>query len=282
MEQGIKDHTIVITGGARGIGLAHAHYCAAQGANVVIVDSGSDLDGTGGDSRLAHGAAREIARAGGGSVCSAAIDVRSEGAFAEVLELALGMHGRLDAVILNAGMHTEKRLLNLDSGDLEMSLGYLVAAFRWTQQAIAYWSTRQAAGALLLTTSSRAWHGRAEQAHLSAADAAVLALVRSAAAELRQKPIRINAIAPFALSRQTRRWPESQHVDPHAISADYAAPLAAFLVSPSAKAVSGEVLSQSGARIYAIRPAQTPGVFLPELPVNLADMATLVKEALAQ
>jgi NAD(P)-dependent dehydrogenase (short-subunit alcohol dehydrogenase family) len=47
---------IIVTGAGRGLGLAYARALAARGANVVVNDLGSNLDGTGSDIELAHSA----------------------------------------------------------------------------------------------------------------------------------------------------------------------------------------------------------------------------------
>ena len=57
---------IIVTGAGRGLGLAHARALAARGANVVVNDLGSSLDGTGSDNELARSAADQINAMGRG------------------------------------------------------------------------------------------------------------------------------------------------------------------------------------------------------------------------
>lgn len=269
----------MITGAGRGIGLAQANYCAGLGANVVIVDSGAEMDGTGSDALLAPKVARDIGRQGGVAF-PCALDVRAEGACAEVIDLCVRRFEKIDAIVLNAGIHTETPLRHMHSEHLRTSLEYIQAAYTWTTHAIDHWWDSNQSGALLLTTSSRAWYGQAHQAHLSTIDASIVALVKSAALELRHKPIRINAIAPCALSRQTEHTPEFRRVGMDAMSPEHIAPVAAFLISPLAKDIHGEVLAVTGHRIYSFQTLQTPGVFTTHGISELSDLEPLVQKAL--
>ena len=95
----LKNKTVVVSGGSRGIGLAIAVRAARDGANIVVAAKTSEphpvLPGT------IHTAAEEIESAGGQAlpiVC----DVRDEAQIQSVVEQAVATFGGIDALVLNA------------------------------------------------------------------------------------------------------------------------------------------------------------------------------------
>ena len=95
----LKDRTLFITGGSRGIGLAIAKRCAADGANIVIAAKTADphpkLPGT------IHTAAAEI-EAAGGQCLPLQVDIRDERQVAEAVQRAAGDFGGIDMLVNNA------------------------------------------------------------------------------------------------------------------------------------------------------------------------------------
>lgn len=95
----LKDRTLFITGGSRGIGLAIAKRCAADGANIVIAAKTADphpkLPGT------IHTAAAEI-EAAGGQCLPLQVDIRDERQVAGAVEAAAERFGGIDVVVNNA------------------------------------------------------------------------------------------------------------------------------------------------------------------------------------
>lgn len=95
----LKDRTLFITGGSRGIGLAIAKRCAADGANIVIaaktVAANPKLPGT------IHTAAAEI-EAAGGQCLPLQVDIRDERQVADAVAAAVERFGGIDVVVNNA------------------------------------------------------------------------------------------------------------------------------------------------------------------------------------
>ncbi len=95
----LKDRTLFITGGSRGIGLAIGKRCAAEGANIVIaaktVEPNPKLPGT------IHTAAAEI-EAAGGQCLPLQVDIRDEHAVAAAVEAAVARFGGIDILVNNA------------------------------------------------------------------------------------------------------------------------------------------------------------------------------------
>jgi citronellol/citronellal dehydrogenase len=99
MQMTLKDRTLFITGGSRGIGLAIAKRCAADGASIVIaaktVEPNSKLPGT------IHTAAAEI-EAAGGQCLPLQVDIRDEHQVAAAVEAAAARFGGIDILVNNA------------------------------------------------------------------------------------------------------------------------------------------------------------------------------------
>jgi citronellol/citronellal dehydrogenase len=95
----LKDRTLFVTGGSRGIGLAIAKRCAADGANIVIaaktVEANPKLPGT------IHSAAAEI-EAAGGQCLPLQVDIRDERQVTEAVDAAVERFGGIDIVVNNA------------------------------------------------------------------------------------------------------------------------------------------------------------------------------------
>lgn len=95
----LKDRTLFITGGSRGIGLAIAKRCAADGANIVIAAKTADphpkLPGT------IHTAAAEI-EAAGGQCLPLQVDIRDERQVVDAVAAAVERFGSIDIVVNNA------------------------------------------------------------------------------------------------------------------------------------------------------------------------------------
>ena len=89
-----KDQVALVTGAAKGMGLATARAFAENGASVVL----ADIDGD-----LAAQEAKRIAAAGGAAI-GTACDVADETQVAAMIDLAVAENGRLDMAVNNAGI----------------------------------------------------------------------------------------------------------------------------------------------------------------------------------
>src|SRR5579872_869374 len=84
---------VIVTGGGSGIGRCTAHELAALGADVALIGrNGDKLE-----------AVRGEIEAAGGSASTAVCDIREEAAVQATIKALLERHGRIDALVNNAG-----------------------------------------------------------------------------------------------------------------------------------------------------------------------------------
>lgn len=257
----LEGRVVAVTGGGRGVGRAHALACARAGARVLVNDLGCDPEGVGSDPRVAEEVARAI-REAGGEASADATDVGTAAGPQRVVERALEVFGRLDAVIGAAGVVGDRGVLKMDDATLDRMIDVHVrGAFGLVRAAGRAFLDREVPGSIVLCTGTVGFFGAARQSALAATSAAVAGLVRSAAIELRRHQIRVNAIAPTARTRTTEALPLFRGIAPDSMGPELIAPVGVFLSSDLASEVSGEVLGVAGARVYAIQGRETPGWF---------------------
>lgn len=234
----------IVTGAARGIGLAIAQRLASEGARIVI----ADLDG---DS--AEQAARELAQAGPPAIgvrCNVALEPDVEACVAKTLS----EFGRFDILVNNAGLMTFKGLAEWSAEDWNNVLQVdLVGAAMLTRQAFLHMGPD--GGAIVNVSSIHALQTSARAAPYAAAKAGLLSLTRTTSIEGHNRGIRANTVLPGAVDTPML-WDNpnirsgAEKVDPAVIGkpADIAAAVA-FLASDDARFITGTTLVADGGRL---------------------------------
>jgi NAD(P)-dependent dehydrogenase (short-subunit alcohol dehydrogenase family) len=266
----------VVTGAGGGLGRAFARALGAAGAAVLVNDLGTHLEGGGHDQSRADAVVREIVEAGGRAVADDS-DVGSFAAGRAVVERALAEFGRVDAVVHSAGITRSAPLPDLTEEILDAHLAvHLHGAIGVVQGAFGCMAY---GGSVVLITSGAGLDPHwPDTAAYACAKAAVYALMRVAAVEGAARSIRVNAIAPFALTRMSASMlagsPAAAKLDP-----DRVAPAIVYLASDLSRDVTGRVIRVEGRRIGEYRLAKAPltdGDWTPEtiaatLPAMLSD-----------
>ncbi len=131
----LKDRTVIMSGGSRGIGLAIAKKAAAEGANVAIIAKTDQphpkLEGT------VHTAAAEIEEAGDGAALAIVGDVRDERSVAGAVEQTVERFGGIDIVVNNASAINLAPMRDLPVKRLDLMLDInLRGTFVLTQAAL--------------------------------------------------------------------------------------------------------------------------------------------------
>lgn len=208
---GICDNrTVIITGAARGLGRAYALAFAVEGANVVVNDIGTSLNGEGRDTSAADGVVAEIVAAGGRALANYE-DITDWDAAKRIVDAAIAEFGDLHVVVNNAGIVRDRMFVSatLEEWDATMHV-HLRGHFCLSRHAVDYWRAKQKAGtdpeARIINTSSGAGlQGSVAQAAYSTAKGGIAALTLVQAAELGRYGITANALAPSARTRMTEQ-----------------------------------------------------------------------------
>jgi NAD(P)-dependent dehydrogenase (short-subunit alcohol dehydrogenase family) len=237
---------------------------AARGASVVVNDLGGSIEGTGADAGPASEVAGEITDAGGVALTDASDVSTSTGAQA-LVEAAVGNFGHLDIVINNAGIIRWAGFPEVDEENLTRHLAvHTVGSFHVTRAAWPHMVQRNY-GRIVMTTSSGVF-GLKNNTSYATAKAAVIGLTRSLAVAAPRHGIRVNLIAPAAMTRMAGDS-EAPEMAPELV-----APMAAYLAHESCPA-NGEIYAAGAGRFARIFLAMTPGYVHAGAEVTIEDIA---------
>ena len=179
--------TVIVTGGATGIGYAVAQQFVERGANVVL---------NGRTHAKLAGAAEKLRQPD--RVAFIAADITQPQYADRIVDAALDRFGRLDVLVNNAGIFYNKPFSDYTVEDLDAFIGYLRGTFVLTQSAVRAMRRQPEGGAIINISTILAFNGVAglPSSAPMAAKGGITALTRNLAIELAADNIRINAVAP--------------------------------------------------------------------------------------
>ncbi len=245
----------IVTGAARGIGQQIAVELAAQGADVAVCDLNAEW--------LAETVS--LVEATGRKALPIAVNVADsaqvDACVAEVVE----KFGKLDILINNAGITKDGLLVRMTDEDWDAVISVnLKGTFLFTRAAGKQMmrqknpETRQPLGGAIINLASVVGiMGNAGQANYTASKGGVISLTKTTAKELGSRNVRCNAIAPgFIQSKMTDVLPDDvkkAYMDTIPLkrfgTASDIAKCAAFLASPHAAYITGQIISVNGGMI---------------------------------
>jgi NAD(P)-dependent dehydrogenase (short-subunit alcohol dehydrogenase family) len=208
----LEGRVAIITGGGRGLGRSHALLFAAEGAKVVVNDTGSAPSGGEDDPAIAERVAAEIRTAGGEAVSSTE-DVSDWSGGQRLVRLAVETYGDLHVLVNNAGILRDRLLVNMTAEEWDTVINvHLRGHFVPLRHAAGYWrerakNGRRVAASVVNTSSTSGLSGNPGQTNYGAAKAGIGALTVIAAQELARYGVRVNAISPAARTRLTEATP---------------------------------------------------------------------------
>jgi NAD(P)-dependent dehydrogenase (short-subunit alcohol dehydrogenase family) len=178
----LKDRVAIVTGGSRGLGLAIATAFAAEGARVVVASTGQ---------QGADNAAKTIPGAIG-----IECDVREEDQVKGLIDATVERFGAVHVMVPNAGILSPYPLLGMDFARwralMSVNLDAAFLSLHYAAPAI----IASGGGSLVMMSSVAGTAGVPLMAHYAAAKSAILSLTKTAALELRDHGVRVNALVP--------------------------------------------------------------------------------------
>ncbi len=267
-----------------------ALFFAQEGARVVVVDPGVNVDGTGHDNGPADQVVAEIKQAGGEAAACYESVASMEGG-EKIVQTALDAFGKLDILVNNAGILRDRMIFNMTEEEWDAVIAvHLKGHFCCTKPASVVFR-QQRCGRIINITSVSGLVGIAGQANYGAAKAGIAGFTRVVARDLGRYGVTCNAISPGAATRMTATVPDSarelrgragmapaapQPAPQAARDPEMIAPMAAYLASDDAWNINGYVFAVSGGSVSVLHHPTTmrtlwkPGLWTVDELVELA------------
>jgi len=237
----------VITGGARGIGLAIAEKLAKEGTDIAICDVNDE----------SLNIARSELEKTGRKVLTSKVDVTNFGEVQSFVQKILDNFGRIDILINNAGITRDGLLVRMGEADWDAVINVnLKGAFNCSK-ALAKPMMKQRGGKIVNIASIIGIIGNAGQANYAASKGGIIAFTKSIAKELAPRNINVNAIAPgFIQTKMTAVLPENVRNEMMKLiplgkfgTPSDVADLVVFLVSDNSAYITGQVIQVDGGMV---------------------------------
>lgn len=233
----MKNKVVLVTGGATGIGKGIASLFGQYGAKVMIASR---------KEQVLVSAANDLQQAGVEAdfcVC----DIREPAAVEQLMVAVRARFGGLDILVNNAAGNFPASIEQLSPNGFKTVVDIdLNGTFNMTKAAFEHFF-KSAGGNIINISAPFAGWGVAYQAHAAAAKAGIDSLTRSCAVEWQRQGIRVNAVAPGAVSdtEGLERLSDALAGDAGSTNASQASDIAncvVFLASDAARFISGEII----------------------------------------
>lgn len=246
-DTGLQDRAVVITGAARGIGLACARAFAAEGARLALLDRDAE----------ALSAACEALRAQGAQALPLAASVTDPDAVAHAFERIDAAYGAVDVLVNNAGVSANKPTLDVTPEEWRRAVDINLNGVFYCAQAAGRRMREQGGGTVINMASMYGVVAAPDRAAYCATKGGVVLLTESLALEWGPLGIRVNALAPGYVDTGLLRDLDARgRVDIERLkartplrrlgSAPEMADLAVFLASRQAAYLTGHTLVADG------------------------------------
>ena len=203
----LQDKVAIVTGSGRGIGRGIVHLMAQEGAKVVVVDPGVNVDGTGSDQSLAEQVVSEVRQAGRSAVaCTESVATMAGGE--KIVQTAVDNFGKLDIVVTCAGILRDRMVFNMTEEEWDDVIAvHLKGTFTVVKHACILFR-QQRSGRVVTFSSTSGLYGNSGQANYGAAKDGIAGFTRVVARDMGRYGVTVNSIAPSAATRMTETVPD--------------------------------------------------------------------------
>lgn len=236
----LQDKVIIVTGGGSGIGRATSLKLAAEGATVVAADYNEN----------SAKETAELVQKAGGKASFFRADVSKYDEVLKLVDYAVETHGTLNGIFNNAGVGGGGPVL-----DQDMDAYYRTININQHGVAFGIFAAGKkmkeigASGAIVNTASIYGFMAAEGNFAYNASKAAVVMMTKTAALELTQHNIRVNAVAPgfidtpiLQIDDATKQYLANQQLHKKLIQPEKIADVVTFLFTEEAGAVNGQTL----------------------------------------
>lgn len=257
MDLELKEKIVIVTGGAKGIGAAIVHGCAAEGAIPVIV--GRDAEAA---KRLQGELKSKNARCG-----VITVELSTAESCSQSVDQTLKEFGRIDALVNNAGRNDK---VGLEEGNVDEYMASLkrnlVHYYGMAHYALPH--LKRSRGSIINIGSKTAVTGQGSTSGYASSKGAIMALTREWAAELLPYGIRVNTVIPAeVMTPLYRSWldtfpdPEAKlktiltkiPLEKRMTTSEEIAAMVVFLISAKSSHTTGQHLFVDGGYVHLDR-----------------------------
>lgn len=248
-----KNKHVLITGGARGIGLEIARHFILEGAMLTIFDFHKENLQT----------AAEQLKKQGATVLGIQVDVSNRKQVMAAVQKAEDQ-APVDVLINNAGVAIETPFLEIEEEEWSKILDINLSGMFYVSQSVCRNMVKRSKGVVINMSSKNGLDGEAGYAHYNSSKGGVIMLTKTMAVELASHGVRVNAVCPGYI-----QTPMSMEIDPVEFTQKFVdryiplnragetadvAPAFLFLASDESSFMTGQTLIIDGGQLAGQKP----------------------------